>query len=110
MDELQHQLSDASLQLLPEYQQRLEVLKRLRYINEDHTVQLKVGMDHLCCSFAAFRVCVGQPTLAILPREACIRLITLAAAIGTGCMRGVDLRSAHGHRVGVQQRVCLVGT
>ena len=39
---LRHQLSDAHLHLLPEYQQRMAVLRRLRYIEEDGTVLLKV--------------------------------------------------------------------
>ncbi|XP_077986520.1 superkiller complex protein 2-like [Glandiceps talaboti] len=34
-------LSDQSLQLLPEYQQRIDVLKALRYIDDANTVQLK---------------------------------------------------------------------
>ena len=38
---LQHQLSDESLQMLPEYHQRIQVLKNLRYIDEDNAVQLK---------------------------------------------------------------------
>ncbi|XP_045196087.2 SKI2 subunit of superkiller complex protein-like [Mercenaria mercenaria] len=38
---LQFLLSDASLTLLPEYQQRVEVLKALNYIDEHNAVQLK---------------------------------------------------------------------
>ena len=38
---LQFQLSDDSLRLLPEYQQRVNVLKLLRYIDADSAVQLK---------------------------------------------------------------------
>lgn len=39
--DLRFQLSDARLQLLPEYEQRLAVLRRLRYIDDDGAVQLK---------------------------------------------------------------------
>lgn len=42
LEELQFRLSDASLQLLPEYQERLKVLRALRYINQSDVVQLKV--------------------------------------------------------------------
>ncbi|WAR31042.1 SKIV2-like protein [Mya arenaria] len=38
---LQYLLSDASLMLLPEYQQRVEVLKALNYIDQHNAVQLK---------------------------------------------------------------------
>ncbi|XP_052223384.1 helicase SKI2W-like isoform X15 [Dreissena polymorpha] len=38
---LQFLLSDASLMLLPEYQQRIEVLKALNYIDQHNAVQLK---------------------------------------------------------------------
>ena len=39
--QLQFLLSDESLQLLPEYQQRIDVLRALKYIDESKTVQLK---------------------------------------------------------------------
>ena len=42
VEQLQHQLSDQSLQLLPEYENRLRVLERLNYINSEHAVLLKV--------------------------------------------------------------------
>ncbi|KAL8606412.1 hypothetical protein ACOMHN_060317 [Nucella lapillus] len=38
---LQFLLSDQSLQLLPEYHQRMEVLRKLQYIDEHNAVQLK---------------------------------------------------------------------
>ena len=34
-------LSDQNLELLPDYEQRIGVLKELRFINENQTVQLK---------------------------------------------------------------------
>ena len=39
---LKFKLSDDSLQLLPEYQQRILVLRELQYIDRTNTVQLKV--------------------------------------------------------------------
>ena len=39
---LAHQVSDANLQQMPDFQQRVEVLRRLDYIAQDNTVQLKV--------------------------------------------------------------------
>ena len=39
---LAHQVSDANLQQLPDFQLRVEVLRRLDYIAADNTVQLKV--------------------------------------------------------------------
>ncbi|XP_041370282.1 LOW QUALITY PROTEIN: helicase SKI2W-like [Gigantopelta aegis] len=38
---LQHLLSDESLVLLPEYEQRVEVLKKLNYLDQNNAVQLK---------------------------------------------------------------------
>lgn len=40
---LAHQLSDANLQQMPEFQQRVKVLQEMGYVGEDNTVQLKVG-------------------------------------------------------------------
>ena len=39
---LAHQVSDANLQQMPDFQLRVEVLRRLDYIAADNTVQLKV--------------------------------------------------------------------
>ncbi|EGD74295.1 ATP-dependent DEAD/H RNA helicase [Salpingoeca rosetta] len=41
IDSLQHQLSDRNLTLLPEYEQRIEVMQRLQFINSERIVQLK---------------------------------------------------------------------
>lgn len=38
---LKFALSDENLDLMPEFQQRLLVLRRLNYIDEDNAVQLK---------------------------------------------------------------------
>ncbi|CAD5122505.1 DgyrCDS10928 [Dimorphilus gyrociliatus] len=40
-ESIRHLLSDESLQLLPEYRQKLQVLRHLGYIDEDDIVQLK---------------------------------------------------------------------
>lgn len=42
LKKLAHQLSDANLQQMPEFHQRVEVLKKLEYIAPDNTVQMKV--------------------------------------------------------------------
>lgn len=39
---LAHQLSDANLQQMPEFHQRVEVLRQLGYIAADDTVEMKV--------------------------------------------------------------------
>ncbi|KAG2427509.1 hypothetical protein HYH02_014555, partial [Chlamydomonas schloesseri] len=44
--ELRHQLSDASLQQLPEFEQRVAVLQRLGYLAPDRSVTLK---GRVCC-------------------------------------------------------------
>ncbi|EFJ42164.1 hypothetical protein VOLCADRAFT_107417 [Volvox carteri f. nagariensis] len=44
--ELRHQLSDASLQQLPEFEQRVAVLQRLGYLEADRSVTLK---GRVCC-------------------------------------------------------------
>ena len=40
---LAHQLSDANLQQMPEFHQRVKVLKQLGYVAADDTVEMKVG-------------------------------------------------------------------
>lgn len=42
ISQLHFEMSAERLMLLPEYQQRMQVLKRLRYINDEEAVQLKV--------------------------------------------------------------------
>ena len=44
---LAHQVSDANLQQMPDFQQRVEVLRRLDYIAPDNTVQLKASHKSL---------------------------------------------------------------
>lgn len=47
---LKFRLSDASLQLLPEYKERLKVLYELHYTDKQDAVQLKVSsMPDICC-------------------------------------------------------------
>jgi len=41
MRDLEFKLSDFSLHLLPEYEQRLEVLKALSFVADNNTVKLK---------------------------------------------------------------------
>ena len=41
---LAHQVSDANLQQMPDFQQRVEVLRQMEYIALDNTVQLKVAV------------------------------------------------------------------
>ena len=45
------QVSDASLAQMPEFRQRVDVLRRMQYLAEDDTVQMKVknerGGNHL---------------------------------------------------------------
>lgn len=43
---LAHQVSDANLQQMPDFQLRVEVLRRLDYIAADNTVQLKVSLEY----------------------------------------------------------------
>ena len=39
--ELKHILSDQNLELIPDYEQRIEVLKELKFIDDNSTVLLK---------------------------------------------------------------------
>lgn len=38
---LKYQMSDANLRQLPEFQARLRVLQRLKYVSEERTIELK---------------------------------------------------------------------
>lgn len=44
------QVSDASLAQMPEFRQRVDVLRRMQYLAEDDTVQMKVRL--FCLTFA----------------------------------------------------------
>ena len=55
---LAHQVSDANLQQMPDFQQRVEVLRHLDYIAADNTVQLKVVCLSFClCLSVSLSVC-----------------------------------------------------
>ncbi|KAL5012765.1 hypothetical protein ScPMuIL_011316 [Solemya velum] len=54
---LQYLLSDQSLSLLPEYQQRVQVLKALRYIDENNTVQLK---GRVACEISSHELMITE--------------------------------------------------
>eukprot|EP00873_Tetraselmis_striata_P040414 jgi/Tetstr1/460678/TSEL_005874.t1 len=41
LHKIKHQISDANLQQMPEFHQRVAVLQDMGYVDEDHTVQLK---------------------------------------------------------------------
>lgn len=41
IEQLKQLISDQNLQLLPDYEQRVEVLKELKFIDENDSVQLK---------------------------------------------------------------------
>ena len=43
LQRLAHQMSDANLQQMPEFHQRVEVLRRLEYLAPDNTVLIKVS-------------------------------------------------------------------
>ena len=75
--ELEHKVSDASLQQLPEFKQRVAVLQRLDYIDESDTVQMKacgpyckckrfviaVGLSDACLSWSGWVGCKAGGTM-----------------------------------------------
>ncbi len=67
LNRLKHQVSDASLAQMPDFNQRVQVLRQLDYISAEDVVELKVRTA--CCSMCVFGqanvVCtfVGQPGL-----------------------------------------------
>lgn len=54
---LQFKLSDESLTLLPEYQQRIQVLKELQYIDEHNAVQLK---GRVACEISSHELMITE--------------------------------------------------
>lgn len=46
---LAHQLSDANLQQMPEFHQRVNVLRELGYVSADNTVEMKVHSRDIPC-------------------------------------------------------------
>ena len=46
---MEHRVSDAALQQLPEFKQRVAVLRSLAYIDDLEVVQMKVQPPELCC-------------------------------------------------------------
>lgn len=54
---LAHQVSDASLQQLPDFHQRVEMLKQLEYVAPDDTVLMKVRWKlYLYCHCCIFQI------------------------------------------------------
>jgi antiviral helicase SKI2 len=51
MNSLRFALSDENLQLMPEFQQRLQVLQTLNYIDADKTVLIKGRVAREVCDF-----------------------------------------------------------
>ena len=41
LDDLRLEISDQNLELIPDYEQRLDVLRELKFVDENSTVQLK---------------------------------------------------------------------
>ncbi|GIL59558.1 hypothetical protein Vafri_14316, partial [Volvox africanus] len=87
--ELRHQLSDASLQQLPEFEQRVGVLQQLGYLAEDRSVTLKGRVcceiqstqDELVATEAVFSGLLGE----LSPEEA----VALLSALVFQVLRGV---------------------
>ena len=49
---LKNAISDQNLELIPDYEQRVEVLKELKFIDENSTVLLKGRVAcEVCCMF-----------------------------------------------------------
>ena len=42
---LSHQISDANLKQMPEFHQRVEVLREMGYVSSDYTVQMKASLN-----------------------------------------------------------------
>ena len=70
---LAHQVSDANLQQMPDFQQRVEVLRQLEYTALDNTVQLKVAVTKLCMVSNTCNTCDTRHGLYSLmsPNTAC---------------------------------------
>lgn len=57
MQRLSHQVSDANLAQMPDFRQRVEVLRRLQYVSEDNIVELKVqGIKPSSCATSACKL------------------------------------------------------
>jgi len=56
INELVKNLSENNLQLLPDYNQRIEVLKFLRYIDDNLTVQLKGKIACEVCIIIFYKI------------------------------------------------------
>uniref|UniRef100_H3A117 Helicase ATP-binding domain-containing protein n=1 Tax=Latimeria chalumnae TaxID=7897 RepID=H3A117_LATCH len=57
LDRLRYLLSDQSLALLPEYEQRINVLKALKYIDQNNTVQLK---GRVACEISNYEMVITE--------------------------------------------------
>jgi antiviral helicase SKI2 len=65
---LKNAISDQNLELIPDYEQRVEVLKELKFIDENSTVLLK---GRVACEVCFFRTSLFSTT--ILKKKKTIR-------------------------------------
>ncbi|XP_051499779.1 SKI2 subunit of superkiller complex protein [Apus apus] len=86
LEELQFQLSDQSLLLLPEYQQRLEVLRALGYVERGDTVALggRVASLLSCHQLLLTELLLGNVLAPLNPQEAAALLGCLGGGPGRG--------------------------
>jgi antiviral helicase SKI2 len=64
--QLKQLISDQNLQLLPDYEQRVAVLKELKFIDENDSVQLK---GRVACEVGHFLSTIKQSPMLILARS-----------------------------------------
>ncbi|XP_072890914.1 superkiller complex protein 2 [Hemitrygon akajei] len=116
LERLRFLLSDQSLVLLPEYQQRVEVLKRLRYIDNSCAVQLK---GRVACEISNHELIVTEMVLEnvlteLRPEEIVALLSCLVfqqktqvePELSETLQRGVDRIRGVAERIATLQREC----
>ncbi|XP_041081672.1 helicase SKI2W [Polyodon spathula] len=116
LERLQYLISDQSLSLLPQYQQRINVLKTLKYVDDSCTVQLK---GRVACEISNHELMVTElvfeNVLSDLPPEEIAALLSclvfqqktqVTPEISTSLQQGVQRIVSVAERIATLQRDC----
>ncbi|KAG2469048.1 SKIV2 Helicase, partial [Polypterus senegalus] len=116
LDRLRYLISDQSLLLLPEYEQRIKVLKVLKYIDDSCTVQLK---GRVACEISSHELMVTElvfdNVLSDLPPEEIAALLSclvfqqktqVEPEISTSLQEGIKRIQSVAERIASIQRDC----
>ena len=100
LNRLKHQVSDASLAQMPDFNQRVQVLRQLDYISAEDVVELKVRLDSPLW-FTSSAICVAQSYERLDMLRSLDYACKLQACTPHVCCVSVPTHTAFGSRQGL---------